>query len=389
MIKHFINKILLVVIILLLSFIMNSQNIKLLSPDSFKIKVQNKETDLFTLKNKNGCIAQFTNYGARWLSFWIKDKYGEWGDVILGFDKLIDFQTASEAYHGAIVGRVCGRINQGIFYLDGQAYHLANNDGFGEPLQNHLHGGINGFHKKIWNAKKGIDFTGDQFVEFTCDSPDGEEGYPGNLKVKVRYTLKQNNTLRIDYWGKTDKRTPINLTNHAFFNLGGKPEKSVLNHLLTINSKEYIECDKNLIPTGRIKPLKNTPIDYTKTMCVGKNFSQDFPEIKKDKGIAIAYVINSSNNSVDSLKWGAKLKDPESGRVLTIYTNQPSLQIYNAWLMNGTDIGKNYTPYNSSAGIAIEPQGFPDAPNHNNFPSIIIDKGAIYHHISEYKFNIE
>lgn len=372
-----------------ISCIMEAQNIKLLSQEDFIRGNENTEVELYTIKNSNGCVAQFTNYGARWISFWCKDKNGNWGDVVLGFDNLKGYKTAAEGYHGATVGRVCGRIDKGLFTLDNIQYKLANNDGFGEPVRNHLHGGINGFHKKIWKGKTDIDNHGNEYVEFKCFSPDGEEGYPGNLDVTVRYTIEEDNTLRIDYWAKSDKRTLVNLTNHAFFNMSGNPSVSVNNHILSINADEYIECNKYLIPTGNIKSLKGTPIDYSLPIYIGENFSKDFPEIVKDKGIAIAYVLKKSSLSNEFLNFAAKVKDPKSGRTLSIYTNQPSLQVYNAWLMDGSDKGKNNIPYDCSAGIAIESQGFPDAPNHKNFPSVVINRDEVYHHITEYKFNIE
>ena len=382
--KHF--------IFLLISIVvmpMNAQKIKLLDPSKFNTKIDNKEVKLYTISNQNGCTAQFSNYGARWLSFWCIDRKGNFGDVILGFDSLKGYQKAQEAYHGATVGRICGRINQGVFWMDNKKYQLANNDGFGSPLKNHLHGGIKGFHKKVWDAHVDTDSLNNEYIEFRYLSKDGEEGFPGNLQVTVRYTLKKDNTMRIDYYGKTDKKTLINLTNHAFFNMSSNPSNPVLKHLLTINADEYVECDKELIPTGNIRSLKGTPLDYSISTFVGENFSKNHPEVIKDKGIAVAYVLKKSDVSDDFLHFAAKLKDPDSGRTLSIFTNQPSLQVYNAWLMDGTDVGKNNIPYYTSAGIAIESQGFPDAPNHSNFPSIVLDKDDIYHHIVEYKFNVE
>ena len=380
---------LLITLLSLISISMNAQEIKLLSAKNFKANIDNKEVRLYTLSNKNGCKAQFTNYGARWISFWCQDREGNWGDVVLGFDHLKGYQTALEGYHGAIVGRICGRINQGVFSMDGKEYKLANNDGFGTPVRNHLHGGVKGFHKKVWDAKKGTDALHNEYLEFTCFSADGEEGFPGNLNVTVRYTLKQDNTMRIDYWGESDKKTLINLTNHAFFNMSGNPAHLVLKHLLTLNCDRYVECNDQLIPTGQIKPLAGSPLDYAVPTYVGQNFSVPHPEIIKDKGIAIAYVLKPSTIDQSFLNFAAKIQDPVSGRSLSIFTNQPSLQVYNAWLMDGSDIGKNNIPYEASAGIAIESQGFPDAPNHPNFPQVTIDKGEPYHHIVEYKFGIE
>ena len=367
----------------------HAQNIELLADKNFNQIIDQQQVCLYTLTNSNGCTAQFTNYGARWLSFWCKDRNGNWGDVVLGFDSLKGYQTAAEGYHGATVGRICGRINQGKFTMDGKKYKLANNDGFGYPLRSHLHGGIKGFHKQMWKGKQGIDSLNNQYVEFSYLSIDGEEGFPGNLDVTIRYTMKEDNTLRIEYWATTDKRTLVNLTNHAFFNMSGNPSTTVNNQILSLNCDKYIQCDKQLVPTGKIINVKGTPLDYTEPIRVAQNFSKNHPEIIKDKGIAIAYVLKPSSSTAHFLNYAAKLQDPISGRAMTVYTNQPSLQVYNAWLMDGTDLGKANIPYHSSAGIVLESQGFPDAPNHSNFPSVILDKGQVYNHIVEYKFSVE
>ncbi|MDR0845825.1 MAG: galactose mutarotase [Tannerella sp.] len=348
------------------------------------MEIEGKQVNLYKLSNNNGVFAQFTNYGGRWVSMWAPDANGKLDDVLLGFDPIEGYLNAAEKYHGAITGRVCGRISRGVFELDGRTYRLANNDSFGSPVKNHLHGGINGFHKKVWDTETGVHENGEPYVRFSYLSKDGEEGYPGNLDVNVCYTLSDANAIQIDYRATTDQPTLVNLTNHAFFNLSGNPAQSVSGHILHINAGYYVECDNELIPTGNIAPLKGLPIDFSTPAKVGKNLHVDFPEIAKGKGFSLAYALNPSANE---LRYAAKLQEPVSGRTLEIYTNQPGLQVYNAWLMDGSDTGKNGISYHCGAGIALETQGFPDAPNHENFPSIRLNPGSVYHHIAVYKFN--
>ena len=371
-------------VFILVTLLISCNKVSLVTEETFHGTIDGKMVELFTLKNSNGVIAQFTNYGGRWISMWVPDKNGKMGDVILGFDNPISFQKAHEPYHGAITGRVCGRINKGVFSLNVDSIRLANNDLFGKPVKNHLHGGINGFHKQIWSGKTGRDKDENEYVEFFYTSKNREEGYPGNLKVTVRYTLKNNNTLRIDYSAQTDAPTIVNLTNHAFFNMSGNPAESVSGQLLQINADNYLECDKELIPTGNIKSVKGTPIDFTSPIEIGKNIGVDFPEINKNKGYAIAYVLNKGK---DELNFAARLTDKNSGRSVAVYTNQPSFQMYNAWLMDGTDVGKQGIKYNSGCSVVLESQGFPDAPNHSNFPTIKLNPSELYHHIVEYRFS--
>jgi len=349
--------------------------------------------EVYTLTNDNGVSAKFCNYGGRWLSMNVPDNKGNFGDVVLGFDSIEGYLNAHEQYHGAITGRVCGRINQGVCKIDDVEYHFANNDGFGKPLKNHLHGGIKGFHKKIWNAVQSVNNKNEQFVEFSYNSKDGEEGYPGNLEVNVRYTLTNDNAVVIDYYAITDKTTLVNLTNHAFFNLSGDPVVTVSNHIMWLNADKYLECDSELVPTGNILPVKDTPLDFTIPARIGERLDSEFPEIVKGRGFAVAFVIGDNNDSIIyddnvNLRHVASLQEPISGRTMDVYTNQKSLQVYNAWLMDGSDIGKNNTPYYCGAGIAIETQNFPDAPNHSNFPPIALRKGEVYQHTAVYSFKV-
>jgi aldose 1-epimerase len=360
---------------------------KLLSKENFQRIIDGKVVSLFTLRNKHGYVAQFTNYGARWLSMWIPDKNNEWSDVLLGFDSLEEYLHAKEKYHGAIVGRVCGRIDQGAFTLKGEKYYLANNDLFGNPVKNHLHGGVNGFSFRVWDANQRKNKRGEDELVLTYLSKSGEEGYPGNLTVKVIYTLSNENGIRMDYSAFTDEPTVINLTNHAYFNLHGDMSRNVLDHLLCIHAESSIESNENLIPTGKIIFIKDTPLDFSHSEKIGLRINEEFPgQLFSGKGYVVAYVLNESD---ESLRLVASVEEKGSGRFMEIYTDQPNIQFYNAWLMDGSDIGKNNQQYNSSVGLALEAQGYPDAVNHRNFPSIELNPGEEYEQTTIYRFRIE
>lgn len=335
---------------------------------------------LITLQNSNGLVAQFTNYGARWISMWVPDRKGDPDDVLLGFDTLTDYKNANEKYHGAIVGRVCGRINQARFCLSDKEYKLTANDVYGFPEKNHLHGGITAFHNRVWEI---INAT-ENHVTFSLFSPHGDESYPGNLKIQVTYTLTPDNCLRMECTAKADQLTPVNLTNHAFFNLQKeKQHKNVLSHLLTLQSTSIVTCDDELIPTGKIDPVSNTFLDFSSPKTIAASILSGDDTVKRDNGFSVAFALNKKNTNLDL---AAVLEDKESGRIMELYTNQLSLQVYTGYFMDGTDRGREDIRYYANAGIALEPQGYPDAPNHPTFPSILIDKKRPYEHVTEYHF---
>lgn len=362
---------------------------KLLSPSTFSGGSLASSAELVTLRNRNGLVAQFTNYGARWVSMWTPDRDGNLSDIVLGFDSIDGYLTAGERYHGAIVGRVCGRISNACFRIGEQEYLLASNDVYGTPVRNHLHGGIDTFHNRYWKFCTYVSASGEEAVEFTNNSQSGEEGYPGNLQVKVTYLLKDDNTLWMECEAITDHPTPVNLTNHAFFNLqsasGPVERKNVLSHNLTLNASAIIECDGELIPTGRLLPVDGTLLDFRLPRTIASSLVEEHSQIQKDKGFSLAYALDTKE--ADRLNFAARLSENLSGRTLEIYTNQPSVQVYNGYFMDGTDIGKDQIPYYASAGIAIEPQGYPDAPNQPSFPSILIDETEKYRHVTEYRFS--
>jgi len=360
--------------------------INLVSEKGFNTIIDGNQVHLYTLRNESGCVAQFSNFGGRWISMWVPDNKGQMTDVVLGFNTLNDYLSAGEPYHGAIVGRICGRINNAIFSLDGIEYSLANNDGFGKPVKNHLHGGTEGFHRKVWDGKEFLNEIGEQGVVFSYLSEDGEEGFPGELKVEVTYLLTNENELKIEYKATTNKPTLVNLTNHAYFNLNGEGNGDILNHQMKINAEKYIECDQELIPTGKLKPVKDTPLDYREYALMGKGIDQEHDQVFTGRGYAAAMVLKEQSS--DELQLVAKAFAESSGIKMEVHSDQSSLQIYNAWLFDGSDTGKSGRPYPFSGGFVMETQGYPDAPNNENFPSIVLRPGEDYHHITIYKFSL-
>lgn len=341
---------------------------------------------LITLRNRNGLAAQFTSYGARWVSMWVPDREGCLEDVVLGFDTLQGYRAAQEQYHGAIVGRVCGRIAGAAFDWEGETYRLAANDVYGKPLPNHLHGGLAAFHNRFWEGRFAVNEAGEESAVFTCLSKDGEEGYPGNLNVRVTYTLQATNRLSLCCEAISDRPTPVNLTNHAFFNLDGVATGGdMLSHRLRLCASRLIECDEELVPTGRLLPLEGSLLDFRKGRVVAEALQSERFGIAENKGFSLAFALDGKE---EGLSLAAELGSSASGRKLTVYTNQPSLQVYTGYFMEGTDVGKRGVPYFASAGIALETQGFPDAVHQAAFPSVFLWPGEVYRHLTEYEFGI-
>lgn len=342
--------------------------------------------DFVTLHNSHGLIARFSSYGARWISMVIPDKTGGFDDVLLGFKTLEEYQSATEHYYGAIVGRVCGRIGNAKFRLNGRSYNLTAN----ENGTHHLHGGIHAFHNVFWESYCGVGLNGDQYVSFIHEFCDGEEGYPGNLWVEIRYVLTETDILKMVCTAICDQDTIVNLTNHAFFNLcGSKVSHNIFGHKLFLRSSELIECDESLIPTGRLLSLDNSLLDFRKEKLIGKALDSDLFQIKSNKGFSLAYSMNPPNKqSNGNVRLAAILSEEETGRRLEIYTNQPSMQVYTGYCLDGSDIGKGGFPYYAGAGVALEPQGFPDAVNHSNFPTIALLKNDVYLHVTEYRWSV-
>ncbi len=333
--------------------------------------VNGKPVYLFTMKNKNGITIKITNYGGIITSLIVPDKSGKFGDIVLGYDSLRGYLEATP-YFGAIVGRYANRIAKGRFMLDRKTYKLAINNG-----NNALHGGIKGFDKVVWDASEKSD-TAQVSLILTYLSKDGEEGYPGNLSVKVSYTLTNNNEFWTLIEATTDKATPVNLCNHSYFNLA-ECDTSILGHMLTINADRYTVVNDELIPTGELRSVTDSPMDFTNPFPIGARIGM----VKG--GYDHNYVLF---NKTRDLLLAAKLEDPGTGRILEIYTTQPGIQFYSGNFLDGTITGKGGKIYNKHWGLCLETQHFPDSPNQPLFPNTILKQGEKYSETTLYKFSV-
>jgi aldose 1-epimerase len=330
--------------------------------------------DLFTLKNPNGMVVKVITYGAIITGIQAPDRNGKLGDIVLGFDNL-DAYVKGHPYFGAAIGRVGNRIAKGKFVLDGRTYKLATNNG-----PNHLHGGLKGFDKVVWSATATATEDAAQ-VRFTYTSKDGEEGYPGNLKVTMTYTLTTKNELRIDYRASTDKATPINLTNHSYWNLAG--EGDVLGHELRLFANAFTPVDATLIPTGEIRTVKDSPMDFTQPKPIGR----DLKQLTNDpQGYDHNFVLNNHGRT---LALAARVYEPKTGRVLEILTDQTGVQFYSGNFLDGTLTGKRGIVYQKHYGFCLETQHFPDSVNQPGFPSVILRPGQTYKTTTIHRFLAE
>lgn len=336
---------------------------------------------LYTLKNKNGIEVTFTNWGQRLVSLYTPDKNGEFDDIVLGFPTLDGYKNANEVYIGSTIGRYGNRIAKGKFSIGDEEYTLATNNG-----ENHLHGGgPAAFNKVPWNAEQ----INDSEVVFTRLSPDGEEGYPGNLEVRVEYTLTDDNELVIKYFATTDKTTPVNLTHHSFFNLTGEGSgESVNGNLLTINADKFTPVDSGLIPTGELRSVEGTPFDFREAKAIGQDVEADNEQLAMGKGYDHNFVLNAEPKNDDGLTFAAKVVDPKSGRTLEVYTDEPGLQFYGGNFMDGSDTGIAGKAYEFRTSFALETQHFPDSPNQPDFPSTLLEPGQQYTSTCVYKFGV-
>jgi aldose 1-epimerase len=331
--------------------------------------------DLFVLTNANGVQAKITNYGGIVTELHVPDRDGKLGDVVLGFDNLPSY-LAGHPFFGAIAGRVANRIAKGKFTLDGKEYKLAINNG-----PNSLHGGLQGFDKKVWKAEP-IETADAVGVKLSYLSKDGEEGYPGDLSVTVTYALTNQNELRIDYKATTDKATPVNLTNHSYFNLAGaKSGGDVLGHELMLEADNFTPVDDTLIPTGEIKPVKGTPLDFTMPHTIGERIAQ-IP--KSIGGYDHNFVLNGGGKK---LALAARVREPKTGRVLEAYTTEPGVQLYTGNFLDGSSKGKGGVAYNKHAGFCLETQHYPDSINQPKFPSVVLQPAKEYRTTTVYKFS--
>jgi len=341
---------------------------------SFGKTEDGQQTDIYILSNNRGMEAAITNYGGTVISLKVPDRNGKFEDVVLGYDSLDGYATG-KAYIGATVGRYANRIAHARFILNGTIFTLAKNDG-----DNHLHGG---FNKRVWTARD-VSSSAGQALELTYLSKDGEEGFPGNLSVKVVYTLTDQNELKIDYSGTTDKDTVINLTNHCYFNLAGQGNGDILQHQLLIRADRFTPVDAALIPTGELRSVKGTPFDFTTETAIGARIDQDDPQLKLGRGYDHDWVLN--RGTAGSLSPAAQVYEPHSGRVLEVLTTEPGLQFYTGNFLDGIH-GKEGKVYKRRYALCLETQHFPDSPNHPDFPSTVLKPSQPYKSTTVYRFS--
>jgi aldose 1-epimerase len=334
--------------------------------------------ELYTLTNTNGIEAKIITYGGTVVSINVPDKNGAFGDIVLGFDSIGDYEKYSR-YFGALIGRFANRIAKGRFSLNGKEYTLPVNNG-----ENHLHGGLKGFDKVVWTGRSFIDDYG-AHLELSYFSRDGEEGYPGNLNVTVLYTLTESNELKIAYSATADQDTIINLTNHSYFNLAGAGRGDILNHEMMINADRFTPTDSGAIPTGELREVNGTPFDFTKPKMVGADIEADDEQIKFGHGYDHNFVLNRAGNN---LSHAATVFEPTSRRVMDVFTTEPGIQFYSGNYLDGSANGKSSQVYQRRSAFCLETQHFPDSPNKPQFPPTVLKLGQRYLQVTVYKFSV-
>lgn len=334
--------------------------------------------ELFTVTNAHGLQVQATNYGGIITTIKVPDRNGELGDVTLGFNTIEPYHQNSP-YLGAIIGRYGNRIGGARFTLDGRTYKLPANDG-----PNTLHGGVKGFDKVVWSAEP-FQREGEAGVVFTHTSPDGDQGFPGALSVRVTYTLTDENELAFDYHATADKPTVVNLTQHAYFNLAGEGSGDILDHELTINADRYTPVDEKLIPTGELAQVAGTPLDFRTSTPIGARLAVEHPQLERGNGYDHNYVINRQD---EGLALAARVEEPKTGRFMEVRTTEPGVQLYTGNFLDGTLTGKSGEPYGERSGFCLETQHFPDSPNKPSFPSVTLRPGEEYASKTVYVFGV-
>ncbi|HYX29413.1 MAG TPA: aldose epimerase family protein [Pyrinomonadaceae bacterium] len=345
--------------------------------ESFGKTPDGQNVNIYTLTNSRGAEVKITNYGGIVTALKVPDLKGTLGDIVLGFDNLDDYLKGTP-YFGALIGRYGNRIAKGRFTLDGVEYKLAVNNG-----ENHLHGGIRGFDKAVWTALP-LKIPNGAALRLTYLSKDGEEGYPGNLSVKVIYTLTNANELKIEYSASTDRDTVVNLTHHSYFNLAGQGNGDILNHRLFINAARFTPTDAGSIPTGELRSVHGTPFDFTRATAIGARINQDDEQLKLAKGYDHNFVLNGK---MGTLRRAARVLEPSSGRVLEVWTTEPGIQFYTGNFLDGTLTGKDGKVYQQRYGFCLETQHYPDSPNKPKFPTTVLRKGGRYHTVTIYRFS--
>jgi aldose 1-epimerase len=333
--------------------------------------------DLYRLTNRHGLVATITNYGGIVVSLLVPDRNGKLGDIVLGYDDLAGYLKASP-YFGCLVGRYGNRLAKGQFKLDGKTYSLAKNNG-----ENHLHGGLIGFDKVVWSARALTTADG-VALELQYLSPDGEEGYPGALSVKATYSLTNANEFTVDYLATTDKPTVLSLTHHSYFNLDGT-DRDIRDHILTIHADVFTPVDSGLIPTGELRAVKGTPMDFTRPKAVGTELPPKDPQLAFGRGYDHNFVLGQNPNGPTL---AARLEGPRSGRVMEVLTTEPGVQFYSGGHLDGTIVGKQGARYGQYHGLCLETQHYPNSPNQPDFPSTVLRPGETYRSRTIHKFSV-
>ena len=338
---------------------------------------ENTDIKLFTITNSNGLIAKLSNFGAILVSLFVPDKDGKLDDVVLGFDTLEKYFTNDICYFGSTIGRNSNRVKNASFELNGTTYNLDKN----ERNKNNLHSGFNPYNKRIWDYSFDED---NNSVSFNLVSPDGDQGFPGKFNITVTYTLTDNNELKINYNGKSDKDTIANMTNHSYFNLAGHNNGTTMNQKLWINADKFVEVDNELIPSGNLVNVENTPMDFRTAKPIGNDIDVDFEQLKFTGGYDHCYVINKTKNDIEKI---AVLLDEKTGRTMEVFTDSIGVQFYAGnFIENNKIIGKDNCIYKNRSGICLETGFLPDSMNHSNFPSPILKANEIYDTTTIYKF---
>jgi aldose 1-epimerase len=347
---------------------------------SFGKTASGEQIDLYSLSNQKGMEVSITNFGATVVALQVPDRVGKAADVVLGFDTLEGYENG-KSYFGATVGRYANRIGGGKFSIDGKTYTLPKNDG-----NNTLHGGIVGFNKKVWKARE-IAAKDGAALELSYLSADGEEGFPGNLSVKVVFTVPADrNDLKIDYTASTDKDSVLNLSNHSYFNLAGEGNGDILDHVLMLHAKQFTPVDKTLIPTGELRNVAGTPLDFTTATAIGKRINGDYEQLVFGNGYDHNWVLGRSGGG-NGLLIAAEAYDAKSGRKLEVLTTEPGVQFYSGNFLDGSAKGKANKAYAQRAAFCLETQHFPDSPNHPNFPSTLLKPNAAWHSQTVFRFS--
>lgn len=356
-----------------------AQQESLIQKRDFGTTPEGEQVELYTLKNENGMEVEIITYGGRITSLKAPDKNGNFQNVVLGFDSLEDY-LSENPYFGALIGRYGNRIEKGKFSLDGETYSLPQNDG-----ENHLHGGEKGFDKVVWQAEEGEE---NNSLKLTYISEDMEQGYPGRLETVVTYTLNDDNSLDVFYRATTDKKTIVNLTQHAYFNLSADFDKTILDHVVEINADTFLPVDETLIPTGEIKEVAGTPFDFREPKTIGKDIDKEGEneQLRRGLGYDHCWVLNEQDRG---MRFAASAHHPGSGRLLEVHTNEPGIQLYTGNFLDGTLSQPGGGTYAHRTGFCLETQHYPNSPNEEGFPSVVLEPGETYSSKTSFKFYVK